>query len=100
MMRVQYHRAYQPLTPANNMVLRKRWDQTFYDAHRQKVAAGKNFIHFKEEFIFSILSRILINFNDKIKNKIISKRTDTLQICHIWLNLQLTETVDIHFRTF
>ncbi|XP_071121154.1 sperm axonemal maintenance protein CFAP97D1-like [Mytilus edulis] len=35
------HRAYQPLTPANNIYLRKRWDQSHYDAHRKKVFAAK-----------------------------------------------------------
>lgn len=31
------HRAYQPITPANNMLLKKRWDISRYNAHRQKV---------------------------------------------------------------
>ncbi|KAL5006217.1 hypothetical protein ScPMuIL_015023 [Solemya velum] len=30
------HRAYQPLTPANNIFLRKRWDQAHFEMHRQK----------------------------------------------------------------
>ncbi|KAK3102620.1 hypothetical protein FSP39_012714 [Pinctada imbricata] len=36
------HRAYQPLTPANNIFLRKRWDQNFYEAHRNKVLAAQS----------------------------------------------------------
>jgi len=31
------HRAYQPITPANNKLLKKRWDMTRYDTHRRKV---------------------------------------------------------------
>ncbi|XP_028412732.1 uncharacterized protein CFAP97D2-like [Dendronephthya gigantea] len=31
------HRAYQPITPANNMLLKKRWDISRYNAHRHKV---------------------------------------------------------------
>ncbi|PIK62955.1 hypothetical protein BSL78_00082 [Apostichopus japonicus] len=31
------HRAYQPITPANNKLLKKRWDQRRFDTHRQKV---------------------------------------------------------------
>ncbi|XP_033123519.1 uncharacterized protein CFAP97D1-like [Anneissia japonica] len=31
------HRAYQPITPANNKLLKKRWDQSRFDRHRQKV---------------------------------------------------------------
>ncbi|XP_065644761.1 uncharacterized protein CFAP97D2 isoform X2 [Hydra vulgaris] len=31
------HRAYQPITPAHNKLLKKRWDMTKYDIHRKKV---------------------------------------------------------------
>merc|ERR1712048_1291067 len=31
------HRAYQPITPANNKLLKKRWDQFRYSIHRRKV---------------------------------------------------------------
>merc|ERR1712134_117906 len=31
------HRAYQPITAANNKLLKKRWDQRQYDLHRAKV---------------------------------------------------------------
>ncbi|XP_064603795.1 sperm axonemal maintenance protein CFAP97D1-like [Liolophura sinensis] len=31
------HRSYQPITPTNNIFLRKRWDQQRYQAHRDKV---------------------------------------------------------------
>ena len=34
---VKMHRAYQPITPANNKLLKKRWDQRSYDLHRSKV---------------------------------------------------------------
>lgn len=34
------HRAYQPLTPANNIYLRQRWDQEFYEEHRKKISLG------------------------------------------------------------
>ena len=29
--------SYQPLTPANNMILKKKWDQSRFDMHRNKV---------------------------------------------------------------
>ena len=35
------HRAYQPLTPANNILLKKRWDQSRFDTHRKKVHLAK-----------------------------------------------------------
>jgi len=31
------HRAYQSITPANNKLLKQRWDMTRYDMHRKKV---------------------------------------------------------------
>ncbi|XP_076807688.1 sperm axonemal maintenance protein CFAP97D1-like [Clavelina lepadiformis] len=31
------HRAYQPTTPANNKLLKKRWDQSRFDFHRRNV---------------------------------------------------------------
>lgn len=34
------HRAYQPITPANNKLLKKRWDMTRYDMHRKKVSSA------------------------------------------------------------
>ncbi|XP_057302011.1 sperm axonemal maintenance protein CFAP97D1-like isoform X1 [Hydractinia symbiolongicarpus] len=34
------HRAYQPITPANNKLLKKRWDMTRYDMHRKKVQSA------------------------------------------------------------
>ena len=30
-------RAYQSLTPANNMILKKRWDKSRFELHRMKV---------------------------------------------------------------
>ncbi|XP_062619866.1 sperm axonemal maintenance protein CFAP97D1-like [Saccostrea cucullata] len=38
------HRAYQPLTPANNIYLRQRWDQEFYEEHRKKISLAKSVI--------------------------------------------------------
>merc|ERR1712062_198444 len=35
------HRAYQPITAANNKLLKKRWDQRSYDLHRSKVHGSK-----------------------------------------------------------
>lgn len=34
------HRAYQPITPANNKLLKKRWDMAKYDMHRKKVQSA------------------------------------------------------------
>ena len=36
------HRAYQPITPANNMLLKKRWDISRYNAHRRKVSTTQD----------------------------------------------------------
>lgn len=33
------HRAYQPITPANNKLLKQRWDNSSYDTHRKKVGS-------------------------------------------------------------
>ena len=30
-------RGYQSLTPANNMILKRKWDQSRFDMHRMKV---------------------------------------------------------------
>ncbi|KAJ8299160.1 hypothetical protein KUTeg_023220 [Tegillarca granosa] len=38
------HRAYQPLTPANNIFLKRRWDQDYFETHRKKVLAAKAMI--------------------------------------------------------
>lgn len=35
------HRAYQPITPANNKLLKKRWDMSSYNTHRRKVQSAK-----------------------------------------------------------
>jgi len=35
------HRAYQPITPANNKLLKQRWDQSRFDTHRKKVLSAK-----------------------------------------------------------
>lgn len=35
------HRAYQPITPANNKLLKKRWDMSRYHTHRRKVQSAK-----------------------------------------------------------
>lgn len=31
------HKSYQPLKPATNKYLQKKWDQTCYEDHRNKV---------------------------------------------------------------
>ncbi|XP_068686804.1 sperm axonemal maintenance protein CFAP97D1-like [Montipora foliosa] len=38
---IKMHRAYQPITPANNKLLKKRWDMSRYDTHRRKVFSAK-----------------------------------------------------------
>ena len=38
------HRAYQPVTPTNNIFLKQRWDQEVFKAHRKKVLAAKSVI--------------------------------------------------------
>ncbi|XP_033751288.1 uncharacterized protein CFAP97D1-like [Pecten maximus] len=35
------HRAYQPLTPANNIFLKRLWDEKYFKTHRRKVVAAK-----------------------------------------------------------
>ena len=39
------HRAYQPITAANNKLLKKRWDQRSYDLHRSKVSGPARTVH-------------------------------------------------------
>ncbi|KXJ26223.1 uncharacterized protein CFAP97D1 [Exaiptasia diaphana] len=34
------HRAYHPITPANNKLLKQRWDNSSYDTHRKKVRSA------------------------------------------------------------
>ena len=36
-LKIKMHRAYQPITPANNKLLKKRWDMSSYNTHRRKV---------------------------------------------------------------
>ncbi|XP_064635056.1 sperm axonemal maintenance protein CFAP97D1-like [Lineus longissimus] len=35
------HRAYQPITPANNKLLKKKWDMIRFEIHRDKVKQAK-----------------------------------------------------------
>ncbi|XP_050409648.1 uncharacterized protein CFAP97D2-like [Patella vulgata] len=35
------HRAYQPITPANNLYLKQNWDRDVYRYHRKRVQAAK-----------------------------------------------------------
>lgn len=35
------HRSYQPLKPATNRYLQRRWDQNNYENHRTKVGGGR-----------------------------------------------------------
>ncbi|CAI8011451.1 Uncharacterized protein CFAP97D2, partial [Geodia barretti] len=37
-------RAYQSITPANNMILKRRWDKSRFDLHRMKVRNAKPMI--------------------------------------------------------
>ncbi|XP_002731042.1 sperm axonemal maintenance protein CFAP97D1-like [Saccoglossus kowalevskii] len=47
-----HHRAYQPITPANNKLLKKRWDQSRFDTHRRKVRNAKPVIDNKPPHIY------------------------------------------------
>ncbi|KAK1789727.1 hypothetical protein P4O66_015623 [Electrophorus voltai] len=38
------HKAYQPLKPATNKLLQKKWDQTCYEEHRKKNGKCSNLI--------------------------------------------------------
>ncbi|XP_077978084.1 uncharacterized protein CFAP97D2-like [Glandiceps talaboti] len=50
--RADHHRAYQPITPANNKLLKKRWDQSRFDTHRKKVQNAKPVIDDKPPKIY------------------------------------------------
>ena len=52
------HRAYQPITPANNKLLKKRWDMTRYDTHRRKVC--ENFLFVPVAAPLAVAARLLI----------------------------------------
>ncbi|XP_072529499.1 sperm axonemal maintenance protein CFAP97D1 [Salminus brasiliensis] len=41
------HKAYQPLKPATNKYLQKKWDQTRYETHRKKVKDAKPIVNTK-----------------------------------------------------
>ncbi|KAG9280847.1 uncharacterized protein CFAP97D2 [Astyanax mexicanus] len=41
------HKAYQPLKPATNKYLQKKWDQTRFEMHRQKVKDAKPIVNTK-----------------------------------------------------
>ncbi|XP_060742261.1 sperm axonemal maintenance protein CFAP97D1 [Tachysurus vachellii] len=41
------HKAYQPLKPAANKYLQKKWDQDHYDEHRKKVTEAKPIVDTK-----------------------------------------------------
>uniref|UniRef100_A0A4W4GCJ9 Uncharacterized protein n=1 Tax=Electrophorus electricus TaxID=8005 RepID=A0A4W4GCJ9_ELEEL len=41
------HKAYQPLKPATNKLLQKKWDQTCYEEHRKKVKEVKPVVDIK-----------------------------------------------------
>lgn len=65
------HRAYQPLTPANNIFLKRLWDEKFFKTHRRKVLAGsyKVFVRqflsvtsFLRSFCAELFNRIWWNF--------------------------------------
>ncbi|XP_076860715.1 sperm axonemal maintenance protein CFAP97D1 [Brachyhypopomus gauderio] len=41
------HKAYQPLRPATNKLLQKKWDQSRYEEHRKKVREAKPIVDTK-----------------------------------------------------
>ena len=53
------HRAYQSITPANNKLLKQRWDMTRYDMHRKKVGVKTNSYCFA--LLIYLLYVILVN---------------------------------------
>lgn len=38
---VRMHRSFQPITPATNKLLKQRWEETYFEEHRRKVASAK-----------------------------------------------------------
>lgn len=55
------HRAYQPLTPANNIFLRKRWDQAHFEMHRQKRENGElKLEYYHNLFLYNNHHQVLI----------------------------------------
>ena len=42
-------RGYQSLTPANNMILKRKWDQTRFDMHRTKVGTDAETFKFIQD---------------------------------------------------
>ena len=45
-------RAYHSLTPANNMILKKKWDQTRFDLHRSKVKLSSILVYIPVNYSF------------------------------------------------
>lgn len=48
-------RAYQSITPANNMILKKKWDQSRFDMHRMKVVYMYNYEYVTNDIQIDVL---------------------------------------------
>ncbi len=65
---------YISVTPANNMVLKKKWDQNIFDIHRKKVSC------FQLAMVPCVVMSYILNFIDT-QCKTNDRQSST---CYIW----------------
>lgn len=98
------HRAYQPITPANNKLLKKRWDMSRYDTHRRKVcchgAPRSNFwLHLKPDLSCSLWN-CLLTFHSQVKSaKAVIDNKPPKTYMHLHLKLKKLQVLwSFYFR--
>ena len=95
------HRAYQPITPANNKLLKQRWDMSRYDTHRRKVSEWNTNNTGGTSDVNFVLSTIIVVFQVQSAKAVIdNKPPQTYMHLHLKLKkLQVREIFDrrIHF---
>lgn len=82
------HRAYQPITPANNKLLKKRWDEKRFDNHLQKVQNAKPMIDDKPPKTYVHLHLKLKKMQMEEERLTIIERDNRIlleKMCHIML---------------
>ncbi|XP_072163514.1 sperm axonemal maintenance protein CFAP97D1-like [Diadema setosum] len=82
------HRAYQPITPANNKLLKKRWDERRFDRHRMKVQNAKPVIDDKPPKTYMHLHLKLKKMQMEEERLTIIERDNRIlleKMCHIML---------------
>ena len=63
------HKNYQPVKPATNKLLKKRWDGAAHDMHRKKVANAKPVVDTGSPHTYAHLQSKLKKLQVKFKTK-------------------------------